>query len=130
MMRKDKEKWESERKAIQGVKTACLEQSAEMTRAALLRWASVKQEGRPCRSLGAVAHMLSQPVSDHGEIAAAIWSLDRTLYTTAAGQQGWDGRQFWETVKPAMTAKSPKRHKHENRLPPLYLHEGQGGVGK
>lgn len=130
MTRKDKEKLESERKAIQGVKTACLEQSAEKTRAALLRWASVKQEGRPCRSLGAVALMFSQPVSDHTEIVAAIWSLDRTLYTTANGQQGWDGRQFWETVKPAMTAKPPKRHKHENRLPPLYLHEGQGGVGK
>jgi hypothetical protein len=129
MRGKDNEKLESERKAIQGVKTACLEQSAEKTRAALLRWASVKQEGRPCRSLGAVAHMLSQPVSDHAEITAAIWSLDRTLYTDSAGQRGWDGRQFWETVKPAMTAKSPKSHKHENRLPPLYLHGGQGGVG-
>jgi hypothetical protein len=122
MARKDDEKLESERKAIQGVKAACLEQSPEKTRGALLQWASVKQAGRPCRSLGMAAQILSQPVLDHTEITAAIWNLDRTLYTTSAGQQTWDGRQFWETVKPAMTAKTPKKHKHENALPPLYLH--------
>jgi hypothetical protein len=122
MARKHNEKLESERKAIQGVKAACLEQSAEKTRAALFQWASGKQEGRPCRSLGTVAHILSQPVPDHAEISAAIWNLDRTLYTTSARQQTWDGRRFWETVKPAMTAKPQKSQKQESVLPPLYLH--------
>ena len=125
MARKDEEKLETERKAIQGVKAACLEQSAEKTRAALLQWASVKQQGRPCRSLGTVAHILSQPVPDHSEITEAIWNLNRTLYTTSAGQQPWDGREFWETVKPAMTAKPQKTHKHEKVLPPLYFHGGK-----
>ena len=123
---KDDEKLESERKAIQGVKAACLEQSAEKTRAALLQWASVKQKGRPCRSLGMVAHILSQPVPDHTGITAAIWNLDRTLYTTSPGQQPWDGRRFWETVKPAMTAKPSKTYQQKNDLPPMYLHGGKG----
>lgn len=122
MAKKDAGKFESERKAIQGVRTACMEQSAEKTRAALLQWASIKQEGRPCRSLGMVAHIMNQPVPDSAEISAAIWNLDRTLYTTSAEQQTWDGRQFWETVKPAMTAKPSTAHKQENVLPPLYLH--------
>ena len=122
MEKKDTGKFESERKAMQGVMAACMEQSAEKTRAALLQWASIKQEGRPCRSLGMVAHIMNQPVSDPTEISAAIWNLDRTLYTTSAEQQTWDGRRFWETVKPAMTAKPPTAHKQENVLPPLYLH--------
>jgi hypothetical protein len=126
MVRKDDEKLESERKAIQAVKAACLAQSAEKTRAALLQWASIKQKGRPCLSLGRVAHILSQPVPDPAEIAAAIWNLDRTLYTTSAGQQTWDGRLFWETVKPALTAKPRKSEIQENVLPPLYLHSGHG----
>ncbi|MDH5698446.1 MAG: BatD family protein [Nitrospirota bacterium] len=120
--KKDDAKFESERQAIQGVRAACLEQSAEKTRAALLQWASIKQEGGPCRSLGMVAHIMNQPVQDATEISAAIWNLDRTLYTTSAERQTWDGRQFWETVKPAMTAKPPTAHKQENVLPPLYLH--------
>jgi hypothetical protein len=122
MARNDGRQLESERKAIQGVKAACLEQSAERTRSALLQWASVKQEGRPCRSLGMVARILSKPVSDQAKISAAIWSLDRILYTTSGKQETWDGRKFWETVKPAMTAKPQKSHKHESVLPPLYLH--------
>jgi hypothetical protein len=122
MARTDDKQLESERKALQGVKAACLEQSAEKTRSALLQWASVKQEGRPCRSLGTVARLLSQPVPDQTEISAAIWSLDRILYTNSVTQQVWNGRQFWETVKPAMTGKPPKSKKHENELPPLYLH--------
>lgn len=122
MAKKDDGKFESERKAIQVVKAACLEQSAEKTRAALLQWASFKQEGRPCRSLSSVERILSQPVPDHAAISAAIWNLDRTLYTTSAEQQTWDGRQFWEIVKPAITAKPPKSHKHVKELPPLYLH--------
>jgi hypothetical protein len=119
---KDNKKLESERKAIQGVKAACLEQSAEKTRTALFQWASVKQGGRPCRSLGLVAKLLSQPVQDRAAIAAAIWGLDRTLYTASVGQQSWDGRQFWETVQPAMRAKPSKANKSENGLPPLYFH--------
>ncbi len=120
--RNDDRQLESERKAMQGVKAACLEQSAEKTRSALLQWASVKQAGRPCRSLGMVARILSQPVPDQTEISAAIWSLDRILYTTPGKQQTWDGRRFWEIVKPAMTAKPQKSHKQETVLPPLYLH--------
>jgi len=120
--KKDDEKLDSERKAIQGVKAACLEQSAEKTRAALLQWASIKQGGRPCRSLGMVAHIMKQPVQESTEISAAIWNLDRTLYTTSAEQQTWDGRRFWETIKPAMTAKPPKSQTHDFVLPPLYLH--------
>ncbi len=120
--KKNDGKFESERKAIQVVKAACLEQSAEKTRAALLQWASFKEEGRPCRSLKSVERLLSQPVPDPAAISAAIWNLDRTLYTTSAEKQTWDGRQFWETVKPAITAKPPKSHKHAKELPPLYPH--------
>ncbi|GJL58219.1 MAG: hypothetical protein NPIRA03_10760 [Nitrospirales bacterium] len=115
-------KFESERNAIQGVKAACFEQSAEKTRAALLQWASLKEKGRPCQSLKSVERLLSQPVPDPAEISAAIWNLDRTLYTTTAEKQNWDGRQFWETVKPAITAKPPKSHKDVKELPPLYFH--------
>lgn len=115
-------KFESERHAIQGVKAACFEQSAEKTRAALLQWASLKEKGRPCQSLKSVERLLSQPAPDPAEISSAIWNLDRTLYTTSAEKQNWDGRQFWETVKPAITAKPPKSHKHVKELPPLYLH--------
>ncbi|HBP90084.1 MAG TPA: BatD family protein [Nitrospirales bacterium] len=122
LAKKDEGKFESERKAIQVVKAACLEQSAEKARTALLQWASFKQEGRPCRSLGTVERILSRPVPDHAAISAAIWNLDRTLYTRSAEQQVWDGRQFWETVKPAITAKPPKSRKHEEELPPMYLH--------
>lgn len=122
MAKKDDRKLESERKAIQVLKTACFEESAEKTRDALLQWASFKQEGRPCRSLSSVERILSQPLPDHAAISAAIWNLDRTLYTTSTEQQTWDGRQFWETVKPAITAKPPKSHKHAKELPSLYLH--------
>jgi hypothetical protein len=115
-------KLESERNAIQGVRAACLEQSAEKTRAALLQWASLKDKGRPCRSLKSVERLLSQPVHDPAAISAAIWNLDRTLYTTSAEKPNWDGRQFWETVKPAITARPSKSHKHVKELPPLYLH--------
>ena len=121
MAKRNDGKLASERNAIQGVKTACFEQSAEKTRAALLQWASLKEEGRPCRSLKSVERLLSQPVSDPAAISAAIWNLDRTLYTTSAAKENWDGRHFWETVRPAMTAKPPKSHKHAEELPPLYL---------
>ena len=121
MAKRNDGKLASERNAIQGVKAACLEQSAEKTRAALLQWASLKEEGRPCRSLKSVERLLSQPVPDPAAISAAIWNLDRTLYTTSAAKENWDGRQFWETVKPAITAKPPKSHKHAEELPPLYL---------
>ncbi|GJL68146.1 MAG: hypothetical protein NPIRA06_07810 [Nitrospirales bacterium] len=120
--KKDGGKLESERKAIQVVKTACFEQSARKTRDALLQWASFKEEGRPCRSLRLVERILSQPISDQDAISAAIWNLDRTLYTNSTEQETWDGRQFWETVKPAITAKPPKSHKHAKELPPLYFH--------
>jgi hypothetical protein len=76
-----------------------------------------------------VAHMLSRPVPDHAEIAAAIWNLDRTLYTTSTGKQTWDGRRFWEIVKPALSAKPRKSEKQGNVLPPLYLHSGHGEAG-
>ncbi|MDT3776259.1 BatD family protein [Nitrospira sp. MA-1] len=120
--KKDDGKFESEKKAIQVVKTACFEQSAKKTRDALLQWASFKEEGRPCRSLRLVERILSQPISDQEAISTAIWNLDRTLYTNSTEQGTWDGRQFWETVKPAITAKAPKSHKHAKELPPLYLH--------
>jgi hypothetical protein len=126
MAKKVEEQFASERKALQGVKAACLEQSAEKTRSALLQWASIKQGGRPCRSLGMVARILNQPLPDRAEISAAVWDLDRILYATSADQHSWDGRRFWETVKPAMTVKTPKAQGHEKRLPPLYLHRGLG----
>ena len=93
MEKKDTGKFESERKAMQGVMAACMEQSAEKTRAALLQWASIKQEGRPCRSLGMVAHIMNQPVSDPTEISAAIWnqrsaSRSANLVLTSARNPG------------------------------------------
>lgn len=120
-------KADSERKALQRVKSACLEQSAENTRTTLLQWASIKQGGRPCRSLGMVARILEQSVADPGEISAAIWHLDRRLYTGTKQPQDWDGRRFWEIIQPAMTAGSVKAPKPGAALPPLYLH---GGVGE
>jgi hypothetical protein len=122
MERQDDQNVESERTAMQKVKTACLEQSAEKTRAALLQWASVKQGGRPCRSLRMVAHLLNQPGPDQAKVSAAIWNLDRTLYIIPARRQTWDGRRFWETVKPSMTVKPSRSQKQDNVLPPLYLH--------
>jgi len=112
---------ESERKAIQAVKAACLESSAEKTRTALLKWASLKQQGKPCLSLGTAARMLAAPVPNHADLEKAIWNLDRTLYTTTE-PQAWDGQSFWETIQPAMTAKPPKRKNHNESLPELYLH--------
>ena len=115
---------ESEKKAVQAIKTACLEQSASQTRDALLNWASVKQQGKPCSSLGTAAHMLIERVPHHAGVEEAIWNLDRTLYTTTE-KQAWDGQRFWETIKLAMTAKSPTTKKAKNKkesLPELYLH--------
>jgi hypothetical protein len=112
---------ESERKAIQAVKTACLEQSAPKTREALLKWASIKQQGKPCLSLGTAARMLADPVPPNTDLQEAIWNLDRTLYTTTE-QHAWDGQRFWETIQPAMTAKPPKNKSNNESLPALYLH--------
>ena len=112
---------ESERKAIQGVKAACLESSAEKTRTALLKWASLKQQGKPCLSLGTAARMLAAPVPNHADLEKAIWNLDRTLYTTTE-PQAWDGQRFWETIQPAMTAKPPTVKNKNGSLPELYLH--------
>ncbi len=109
---------ESERKAIQALKAACLEQSAPKTREALLKWASIKQQGKPCLSLGTAAQMLSEP---DPHIKEAVWNLDRTLYTTSASHT-WDGQRFWETIQPAMTAKPPKLKSKNESLPELYLH--------
>ena len=109
---------ESERKAIQAVKAACLEQSALKTREALLKWASIKLQGKPCLSLGTAARMLTEPVP---QITEAIWNLDRTLYTTSE-EQAWDGQRFWETIQPAMTAQPPKTKRNNESLPELYLH--------
>lgn len=112
---------ESERKAIQAVKAACQEQSAIKTREALLKWASIKQQGKPCLSLGTAARMLGEPVSHNTDLQEAIWNLDRTLYTTAE-QHAWDGQRFWETIQPAMTAKPQKNKSNKASLPELYLH--------
>ena len=112
---------ESERKAIQAVKAACLEQSAPKTREALMKWASIKQQGKPCLSLGTAARMLAVPVPDNTDLAEAIWNLDRTLYTTTESH-AWDGQRFWETIQPAMTAKSKKVKNQQASLPELYLH--------
>jgi len=112
---------ESERKAIQAVKAACLEPSAEKTRTALLKWVSLKQQGKPCLSLGTAARMLAAPVPNNADLEKAIWNLDRTLYTTTE-PQAWDGQRFWETIQPALTAKPPKRKNNNELLPELYLH--------
>ena len=112
---------DSERKAIQAVKAACLEQSAPKTREALMKWASIKQQGKPCLSLGTAARMLAEPVPHNAGLEEAIWNLDRTLYTTTE-QHAWDGQRFWETIQPAMTAKSQKMKSNHESLPELYLH--------
>jgi hypothetical protein len=112
---------ESERKAIQAVKAACLKQSAPKTREALMNWASIKQQGKPCLSLGTAARMLADPVPNNTGVEEAIWNLDRTLYTTTE-QQPWDGQRFWETIQPGLTATHPKMKNKKNALPELYLH--------
>ena len=112
---------ESERKAIQAVKAACLEQSAAKTRKALMNWASLKQQGKPCLSLGTAARMLAAPVPNNTGVEEAIWNLDRTLYTTTE-RQPWDGQRFWETIQPGLTATPPKIKNKQNALPELYLH--------
>jgi hypothetical protein len=112
---------ESERKAIQAVKAACLEQSPLKTRHALLNWATIKQKGRPCLSLGTAARMLAAPVPHNTGVKEAIWNLDRTLYTTTE-QQPWDGQRFWETIQPGLTATPPKLKNKQDALPELYLH--------
>ena len=112
---------ESERKAIQAVKTACLEQSPLKTRHALLNWATIKQKGRPCLSLGTAARMLVAPIPHNAGVKEAIWNLDRTLYTTTE-QQPWDGQRFWETIQPGLTATPPKLKNKQDALPELYLH--------
>ena len=112
---------ESERKAIQAVKAACLEQSAPRTREALIKWASIKQQGKPCLSLGTAARMLAEPVPDNTGLEEAIWNLDRTLYTTTE-QQTWDGQHFWKIIQPAITAKPQKVKSTDESLPELYLH--------
>jgi len=118
---KDEPAMASERKAIQAVKAACLEQSAPKTREALLNWALIKQRGKPCLSLGTAARMLAEPVPNNIGLEEAIWNLDRTLYTTNEPQT-WDGQRFWETIQPAMTAKTPKIKNKNDLLPELYLH--------
>jgi hypothetical protein len=112
---------ESERKAIQAVKAACLEQSAPKTREALMKWASIKQKGKPCLSLGTAARMLAEPVPHHTGLQEAIWNLDRTLYTTTKSHT-WDGQRFWETIQPAMIAKPQKVKSNNESLPELHLH--------
>jgi len=112
---------ESERKAVQAVKAACLEQSAAKTREALMNWASIKQQGKPCLSLGTAARMLAAPVPNNTGVEEAIWNLDRTLYTTTE-KQPWDGQRFWETIQPGMTATPQKTKNIKNALPELYLH--------
>ena len=112
---------ESERKAIQAVKAACLEQSAPKTREALMNWASIKQQGKPCLSLGTAARMLAAPVPNNTGVQEAIWNLDRTLYTTTE-QQPWDGQRFWETIQPGLTATPHKMKNKKESLPELYLH--------
>ena len=111
----------SERKAIQAVKAACLEQSAPKTREALMKWASIKQQGKPCLSLGTAARMLAAPVPNNTGVQEAIWNLDRTLYTTTE-QQPWDGQRFWKTIQPGLTATPPKVKNKQDALPELYLH--------
>ncbi|MFA9562182.1 MAG: BatD family protein [Nitrospirota bacterium] len=111
----------SERKAIQAVKAACLEQSAPKTREALMKWASIKQQGKPCLSLGTAAKMLAAPVPNNTGVQEAIWNLDRTLYTTTE-QQPWDGQRFWETIQPGLIATPPKVKNKQDALPELYLH--------
>ncbi len=111
----------SERKAVHAVKKACLEQSAPKTREALLNWATIKQEGKPCLSLGSAARMLAEPVPFSTDVAKAIWNLDRTLYTTTESQ-AWDGPGFWETIQPAMKIKQPTTKTKNDSLPELYLH--------
>ena len=112
---------ESEQKAIQAVKAACLEQSAAKTRKAIMNWASLKQQGKPCLSLGTAARMLAAPVPNNTGVEEAIWNLDRTLYTTTE-RQPWDGQRFWETIQPGLTATPPKIKNKQNALPELYLH--------
>ena len=112
---------ESEQKAIQAVKAACLEQSAPKTRKALMNWASIKQQGKPCLSLSTAARMLAAPVPHNTGVEKAIWNLDRTLYTTTE-RQPWDGQRFWETIQPGLTATPQKMKNKQDALPELYLH--------
>jgi len=121
MRSKAEQAMESERKAIQAVKVACLEQSATKTRHALLSWATIKQEGKPCLGLGTAGRILAAPVPDKAAVEEAIWNLDRTLYTTTE-QQAWDGQRFWQTIQPAMIAKPRKKKSENESLPELYLH--------
>ena len=111
---------ESEKKAIQAIKAACHEQSAPNTRKALMKWASIKQQGKPCVSLSTAAQLLATPVPNNIDLKEAIWNLDRTLYTTTE-QHPWDGQRFWETIQPALTAKPKKTKSKTESLPELYL---------
>jgi hypothetical protein len=86
-----------------------------------MNWVSIKQQGKPCLSLGTAARMLAEPVPHNTGLEEAIWNLDRTLYTTSESHT-WDGQRFWETIQPAMTAKPKKIKSNKGSLPELYLH--------
>jgi len=88
---------------MQAVKASCLEQSATKTREALLNWALITQQRKPCLSLGTLAHMLAASVPGNTDMEKEIWQFDQTLYTTTE-QQEWDGQHFSETIQPVITS--------------------------
>ncbi len=111
------------RSVREAVKKACLDNSPNHTREAMLQWASVTWGSRVHRNLGSIARNLSGEESLHGDAQQAIWELDRNLY--AAHPEAWDGNQFWKHVEPALkhlekgTGTKSSQQTHE--LASLYL---------
>ncbi|WP_454063804.1 BatD family protein [Candidatus Nitrospira salsa] len=112
------------REAREAVKKACLENSPDRTREALLKWASVKWENQGQHNLGSIARKLSTQQQNPRDAQQAIWDLDRNLY--AAQREEWDGKKFWNTIAPAIQSLEKKNgtgaSQRTQDLAPLYLH--------
>ncbi|GJL62837.1 MAG: hypothetical protein NPIRA04_14910 [Nitrospirales bacterium] len=112
------------REAREAVKQACLENSPDRTREALLKWASVRWEYQGHHNLGSIARKLSTPQQNTSDAQQAIWDLDRNLY--AAQREEWNGKKFWNTIAPALQSLEKKNgtgaSQRTQDLAPLYLH--------
>ncbi len=112
----DVEKANSLRHARHAFSQACHTNNPKKAKEALLAWAAIRWSQNPPLGLQEVAQRLADP-----EAQAAVWELDRVLYSLDGGS--WDLNECSRKVTSAMDKTERKRSGTYDGLPPLYLTE-------
>ncbi len=109
---------------LKDIERACRANDPAAARRTLTRWAANRWPAAPPGSLEALTERLAGPDTDRRrKLAELFLELEKALYSPRPG--GWNGRDFWQRLKPCLRPPAaPRRSGAETGLPPLYPPRG------